>query len=82
LVNDDIESCGNGYNGEEKEPEFVLVDLGGAYHELIEAPAAPTTSDSSAASSSSSESNNENTNANSQSQTVVVCPAGKKVNKT
>ena len=27
LTSDQIESCGSGYNGEEKEPESVFVDL-------------------------------------------------------
>ena len=73
LISDQIESCGNGYNSEEKKPENVFVDLtSGSVPTALEPP-----TENNAASAASSSSDNENTNA-SQSQTVVVCPAGEK----
>lgn len=75
LVNDQVESCGNGYNNEGKQPESVYVELLGAG---VAAPDESSSSSSASSSSSDSENTNENENENAntqaQSTTIINCP--------
>jgi len=68
-LNDGLENCGNGYNGEAKKPENVSVNLQRSFTPV------DNTVDPQSQSQSSS---NENNNALSQSQTtqVIICTDG------